>query len=316
MTSPSVGVVIPTFEVKAHLARCLPNIVGSPLKPRVMVVDSSSNDGTVQEARALGADTYVIKKSQFNHGTTRELGRKLLGTDIVVMITPDAYAEDEHMLERLVAPIASGQASVAYARQVPKEGAGFFESFPRLFNYPAESHVRSIDDRAKFGCYLIFCSDSCAAYSNAALDEVGGFRPTISGEDTIAAAMLLRRGHKIAYVAEARVAHSHSYTLVQEFRRHFDTGYYREQYSDVLSLGGLDESYGSKFVVSLFSQLAQTKPWLLPYAVLNTGSKWLGYRFGKASMNWPLWFKRKLSYYDFYWISDEFIKGQMAAQPQ
>jgi rhamnosyltransferase len=314
MTIPTIGVVIPTFEVKKHLSRCLPYIVGSPLKPRVLVIDSSSNDGTVEEAKALGAETHIVKKRQFNHGTTRELGRKLLGTDIVVMITPDAYAQDEHMLGRLVAPIVNGEASVAYARQIPRAGAGFFESFPREFNYPAESHIRSIEDRGKFGSYLIFCSDSCAAYANSALDSIGGFRPTISGEDTIAAAMLLWRGHKIAYVADAKVTHSHRYTLVQELRRHFDTGYYREQYRDVLCLGGVDEGYGSKFVMSLFWQLVRAKPWLIPYAVLNTGAKWAGYRLGRASLDWPLWCKRKLSYYDFYWISDEFLKAKVRAQ--
>lgn len=314
MRNHTVGILIPTLEVKKHLARCLPKILGSPLKPRVLVIDSSSKDGTLEEAKALGAETFVIKRSEFNHGTTREMGRKLLGTDIVVMITPDAYAEDEGMLERLVAPIAQGQASVAYARHIPHEGAGFFESFPRLFNYPVNSHIRSLSDRDKFGCYLIFCSDSCAAYSNAALDDIGGFRPTISGEDTIAAAMLLKHGHKIAYVAEARVRHSHCYTLVQEFRRHYDTGYYREKYRDVLNLGGMAEGYGSKFVVSLFGQLLVSKPWLIPYGVLNTGAKWMGYRLGKASVNWPLWFKKRMSYYNFYWISDEFTKGELKAQ--
>ncbi len=43
-----------------------------------------------------------------NHGYAREVSRKKLGTDIVVMMTPDAYAT-EGMLEKLIQPIVDGR---------------------------------------------------------------------------------------------------------------------------------------------------------------------------------------------------------------
>lgn len=46
----------------------------------------------------------------------------------------------------------------------------------------------------------------------------------IFGEDTIAAAMLLQGGKKIAYVSDAEAYHSHNYTVGQEFKRYFDIG--------------------------------------------------------------------------------------------
>ncbi len=301
--TPSIGIAVITHKAKHHLPKCLPPLIQSPLKPRVLVVNSSSHDGTVELAQELGADTLVIPRADFNHGATREKARKVLNTDIVVMVTPDAYAVDQDVIGKLVAPLINRQTSVAYARQLPHDGAGFFEAFPRYFNYPAQSHIRGLEDLKKWGLYTYFCSNSCAAYLNAALDEIGGFQPVLTGEDTIAVSKLLHLGHKIAYVAEACVQHSHRYSLRQEFRRHFDTGLARKQYQNLLKAEERDEKRGRAYTLQFLKSLTREKPHLLPYGVLTIASKLLGYKMGRASLKAPLWWKKALSSQDFYWIS-------------
>lgn len=298
---PTIGVAVITHASKYHLPRCLPVFLNSPLKPRVLVVNSSSHDGTVEIAKALGAETLVIPRSKFNHGATRELARKHLQTDIVVMITPDAYAAHTDLLEVLTKPLIEQQAAVAYARQIPHEGADFFESFPREFNYPPKSHFRSLLDSDNHGVYTFFCSNSCAAYLNSALDEIGGFEPVLLGEDTVAVARLLHRGHKIAYVANAVVHHSHRYSLLQEFQRSFDTGLARKQYRHLIAAGGKDSKRGKAYALELGKRLWRENRSLLPYAFLQTTVKWLGYQCGKLSFKAPKWVKKSLSSQDFYW---------------
>jgi len=298
---PSIGVAIITHRSKNHLVHCLPPIINSPLKPRVLVVNSSSNDGTVEEAKRQGAETLIVARDQFNHGATRELARQTLNTDIVVMMTPDAYPKDHTTLGALVKPIIEKKATVAYGRQLPHKGAGLFESFPREFNYPEHSHLRSLNDIDKYGIYTFFCSDSFAAYSNDAIESVGGFPAVLLGEDTFVVAKLLYKGHTIAYVAEACVRHSHKYSLTQEFRRHFDTGLARKEYGELLQAGGKDEKRGSAFARSLASRVCREKPHLLPYTFLHLTSKWLGYRLGSLSVNAPTMWKRSFSSQDFYW---------------
>jgi rhamnosyltransferase len=224
MPDPSIGVVIPTFQAAKHLPYCLPPLLQSSLRPRILVIDSSSTDQTIPIAQSMGVETIIIPKNEFNHGRTREKGRLYLNTDIVVMITQDAYAASSETLERLVTPLLQKQASLTYARQLPHVGARFFEAFPRSFNYPEKSHIRSLQDIEEYGVYTFFCSNSCAAYLSCALDEIGGFPTVLFGEDTVVAAKLLHRHHKIAYVASAEVHHSHYYSLKQEFCRHFDIG--------------------------------------------------------------------------------------------
>ncbi|MDP1835276.1 MAG: glycosyltransferase family 2 protein [Chlamydiales bacterium] len=311
MMSETVGVAVITHCSKHHLQRCLPQLLQSPLKPRVLVVNSSSNDGTVEEAERLGAETLVVPRASFNHGSTRERARKFLGTDIVVMITPDAYAIDTSMLTNLLEPILSKKASLAYAKQIPREGAGFLEGFLRDFNYPEISHIRGIEDVAKWGVYSFFCSNSCAAYRNSALDEVGGFPSVLTAEDAFTAANLLRKGHKIAYVAEAVVKHSHDYTLFQELRRHFDTGYVRKQHAHLLNFGSTDQQRGRQYFVELNKRLAKQQPMLLPYAWAHTAAKFLGYALGRLGPRMPLALAKRLSSQDFYWNSDDFHRQRM-----
>ena len=254
----SVGVAVITHSAKHHLPHCLPPILQSSLKPRTLVVNSSSNDGTVELAQELGAETHIIPRADFNHGATREAARKLLGTEYIVMITPDAYALDSSFLETLVSPLLHHEASIAYARQIPHNGANFFEKFSRDYNYPNESHIRSIHDLSHYGVYTFFCSNSCAAYRNSALDEVGGFPTGLFGEDTVAVAKMLHKGHKIAYVADAVVKHSHRYSLQQEFKRHFDIGFSRKDYEDLISAKEGDKNRGKDYVKTMMKQLMQT----------------------------------------------------------
>lgn len=300
-SSSSIGVLIPTFQAAKHLPFCLPPLLQSPLKPRILVIDSSSTDETIEIAQSMGVETVVIPQAEFNHGLTREKGRAYLGTDIVVMITQDAYATSPHMLEKLISPLINKQASISYARQLPHFGAGFFETFPRQFNYPTTSHIRSIDDIDTYGVYTFFCSNSCAAYLSSALDEIGGFSPVLFGEDTVAVAKLLHLKHRIAYIADAEVRHSHDYTLKQEFNRHFDIGLARHSYQHLIQQGGKDTKRGQAYVTSMLKTLGSQRPSLIPYAIIQTAIKLIGYRLGKTCTNAPLWLKKRLSSQKFYW---------------
>lgn len=297
----TIGIALLTLNAEKHLIPCLNPFLQSSLNPKILVVDSASTDGTVSAAEKLGVEVLSIKRHEFNHGRTRELARKYLKTDIVLMMTPDAYAVDPFVLEKLIHPLQQGWASIAYARQIPHLGAGFFEEFPRTFNYPTVSEIRSIADVRRYGSFTFFCSDSCAAYLNDALDEINGFRPVILGEDTIATAELLKKGHKIAYVAEAVVRHSHCYNLREEFCRYFDTGLMRKEYENLLSCSKGVKVRGASFVRQMLSELCKEKPYLLPYAFLHLFSKWAGYYMGHASLNAPLWWKKALSSQKYYW---------------
>lgn len=308
--STTIGIVIPTYNSAQHLPLCLPPLLNSSLKPHILVADASSEDGTAELAAAMGAEVWVLPRKDYNHGLTREAARKRLKTNFVVMMTPDAYAVNHEMLGKLIAPLIEKRAEVAYARQLPREGASLFEAFPRMFNYPESSHIRSLNDKEQFGAYTFFCSNSCAAYTQQALDAVGGFPAVLLGEDTCAVAKILRAGGRIAYVAEAKVRHSHNYSLIEEFQRYFDTGLARSSYNELL--GGLksDGERGFSFFRSFILHLAKHQPRLIPYGCLHSFVKWCGYHSGKLAVCAPDSIKKVLSGQKFYWDSTYYLNSK------
>lgn len=78
MQTKTIGVVVLTLNAEDHLDKVLPPLVNSPLKPKVVVIDSSSHDKTQEMAHSYGVEVVIIPKSEFNHGLTREKGRKIL----------------------------------------------------------------------------------------------------------------------------------------------------------------------------------------------------------------------------------------------
>lgn len=304
---PTVGVAFMTHCSKKHLKHCLPPVLSSSVNPKVLVVNSSSNDGTVEEAERLGADTLVVPRRTFNHGLTREIARKELNTDIVVMMTPDAYSACDDLIETVTRPLREGNAEISYARQIPHEGAKEMETFPRLFNYPAESHIRTIEDVARFGSYLFFCSDNCCAYQNSLLDELGGFPMVLTAEDALICAQALKKGYRVAYTAEAVIRHSHDQNLIDEFRRNYDIGYMRKEFEEVLKGPPSDEKRGLAFAKELFSYLKENNPKLIPYAFLILASRYAGYRLGRLAKYMPDAISKLISSQDYYWTSEPYF---------
>ncbi|MDD5200883.1 MAG: glycosyltransferase family 2 protein [Terrimicrobiaceae bacterium] len=297
----TIGVLIPTLNAERSLSDLLSALLRSPERPKILVLDSESDDRTVEIARGLGVSVLPIQRCQYNHGATREFGRRELNTDIVVMMTQDAIPTGPDMLAELVRPLREGSASVAYARQLPRKGADLFEAFPRAFNYPQNSVIRRIEDARKYGVKTFSCSDSCAAYLNAAVDEIGGFPTILTNEDYFVVAEILRRGGRIAYVAEATVFHSHRFSAIEELRRNFDNGYVRGERREVSALVGPAEKEGASYARAFLLAVARQCPWMLPMAVLHLAAKWGGFRLGFLSPGMPDWWKRLFSSQPGYW---------------
>ena len=299
-----VGIVIPVLNGARDLAFLLPTLLAEPGVDSLLVVDSSSSDQSSEIVRSHDSvQLLTIPRSEFNHGATREQARLLLGVDVVVFLTQDVLPEPG-FLAPLLAPILSGKAAVTYARQLPREGSDFFEAFPRDFNYPAESNHRSLAQASNFGVYTFLCSNSCAAYSNAVLNEIGGFRPILSNEDYIAAARILEAGHQIYYVASSRVRHSHRYTLKAEFQRFFDHGYVRAQNAWIAKRTGFAEGRGFGYARTMLRQLTFSTPQRLPYGIAHLAAKWAGFRLGYfACRAFPRNWCRVFSDQKYYWNS-------------
>jgi len=301
------AVVIPAVNGGRYVDDLMKAICSRGATPEVvLVVDSSSNDGSPARFRAAGAEVLTIARSDFDHGGTRQLAvERLADVPVVVFLTQDAIPADEHAFERLVAAFEDESVAAAYGRQLPRDGAGAAEAHARLFNYPAESCVKSLADAAKLGIKTPFLSNSFAAYRVSALQDVGGFpRRSLFGEDMYVAAKLLVAGHRIAYVAEATVRHSHAYTLGEELRRYFDVGAFHAQNPWIMETFGTAGREGLAYVRSELGYAARNAPLSMPGLLLRDLLKLIGMNLGRREALLPKRLKRRLSMNTRFWDGD------------
>lgn len=295
-----VSVVIPTYNASWYLDAQLKAIRAQTVKDLdILVIDSSSSDGTVDIAKQHAIQTAVIQKEEFDHGGTRTLAGKTRSVgDILVYLTQDALPCDDRAIETLIQPLLAEQnCGAAFGRQIPHQNATPFAQHLRLFNYPAQSYIRTYADRTAFGIKAAFCSNSFAAYRRDALEEVGWFTENlILAEDIHVCARMLMKGYKLRYVADAAVYHSHNYTVTQEFKRYFDLGVFFEKERWLLDEFGRPEGEGIRFVRSEISYLrSHGFLHLLPVSLMRAAAKLMGYKLGHYYRHLPQAVRKRAS---------------------
>ena len=317
MTSPATGdsatttpaksriaLIIPTRNAARHWQELCAGIRKQNLKPdQIVVVDSSSTDGTAVLAREAGFTVVEIDTQDFNHGGTRQFAAEQVPeADILLYLTQDAVPICSDAFRRLVAVFDDPEIGAAYGRQLPRPRATSIEAHARLFNYPAQSAIRSWESRHTLGFKSIFFSNSFGAYRRDALRSVGGFASdVIFGEDTLVVARLHRIGWKTAYVAGAVVEHSHSYTIAEEFRRYFDIGVLHARERWLIDQFGTASGEGRRFVLSELRYLAKNDPWRIPSALIRTLIKYAGYKIGRSESQIAPRIKSRLGMNREYW---------------
>ena len=301
------GVVIPTWNAGRHWSGIDKALRKQGIEPgQVLIVDSSSSDGTGALVRKAGYQLKVIPKESFRHGATRQLAAELLPeSEILVYLTQDAVLCGEKSLENLLEAFSDPEVGGCYGRQLPRAEAGPIERHARLFNYSATPALRTYEDRTELGIRAAFFSNSFAAYRRTAFEEVGGFpRDTIIAEDSTVAARMLMAGWKIAYQPEATVIHSHALTIRQEFSRYFDTGVHHGRERWILDEFGYAGGEGRSFVMSEARYLLENQPSLLPWATVRNINKWCAYQLGRHEHYLPQSLKEVFSSQHGFWVED------------
>ncbi len=291
-----IDVIIPVYKPGEELFSLLDRLLQQTCKPEhIYLVNTEKqyfehliSESDFVKKYAETVSLTHIGREEFDHGKTRADAVKASGADVFVMMTMDALPADKHLLEKLTAPLKEEGIAAAYARQLPKKDCNFLERFTRQFNYSEESFLKTEADLERLGIKTFFCSNVCAAYKREVYDTLGGF-PTkaIFNEDMIYASRVIRAGYGIAYVAEARVFHSHNYSGLQQFHRNFDLGVSQAENPDVFA-NVPSEKEGVRLVEKTTKYLLDRGKllWILKF-YFQCACKYAGYLLGKNYKKLP-----------------------------
>jgi glycosyltransferase involved in cell wall biosynthesis len=165
-----------------------------------IVVDSGSDDGTVEIARSFDCRLVHILKSEFTFGRSLNMGCAAATGDYLVFVSGHCIPAGNRWLNNIVQPLATGLAAYSYGRQIGDDSSRFSEC--QLFRkyYPEASRIQSDD---------FFCNNANAALLRSVWER-HRFDEELTGlEDMELASRLVRQAMKIAYVADAAVLHLH-----------------------------------------------------------------------------------------------------------
>ncbi|WP_136798301.1 glycosyltransferase family 2 protein [Desulfosediminicola ganghwensis] len=301
----NLSIIIPVCNGEKYLRSLFESLASQTLQAEeILVVDSSSTDGSVAICNDFGVDLTIIAREDFDHGGTRTMMAQKARGELLLFMTQDAIPKDDKAVENLVAPFADQeQLAMTYGRQLPRQDASFAAAHLRHFNYLDQSMVRRYQDRKTAGLGTIFTSNSFAAFRASALAEIGYFKDSlIFGEDTFAAGRLLQKGYIAQYVSEAVVYHSHNYKISQEFKRYFDIGVLHTVEASLFKDFGRAERKGGAYFKSGFAEIMQRRRFgLIADFSVRTAMKYLGYKAGKNFEKLPAAVVPELSLHKSWW---------------
>jgi glycosyltransferase involved in cell wall biosynthesis len=214
----SVSVVIPVLDGDRYLERLL-EALALEQPDEILVIDSGSQDRSVEIARAAGVRLIEIDRADFGHGRTRNLGAEQTGGDLICFLTQDAVPEPGWLAAHRAAFELDERVGAAYGPHLPHDDTSpmiarelneFFAGFA-----PGDAPVlQGAGDPS-------FLSNVNACYSRACWEEIRFADVTYAEDQAFGQAMLASDWLKV-YHPRAAVRHAHDYGPVEFMRRYFD----------------------------------------------------------------------------------------------
>jgi glycosyltransferase involved in cell wall biosynthesis len=199
--SRSCSVVIRALNEAEHLPALFSGLLRQSVQPsQIVLVDSGSTDDSVSIAAAHGADIVHIAPADFSFGRSLNLGCATASGEILVFVSAHVYPLNEFWLENLLAPFVDSATVLSYGRQTGDHRTRFSELQLMRQWYP---EVSNPDQTTPF-CNNANCAVRRSWWERFPYDE------QLTGlEDLAWASNALKEGGRLAYRADATVAHIH-----------------------------------------------------------------------------------------------------------
>jgi len=218
VSATTVSAVIPVKNGQRYLGELLSALEQEGVD-EILVIDSGSDDQSVQIARRSGAAVLEIPPEAFGHGRTRNLAAERTSGELICFLTQDATPIPGWLAAYREAFAMRPGVGAAYGPHVPRPDASpmiarELEEFFGSFSPDGVPVIQETGDPT-------FLSNVNACYSRTCWEEIR-FRDVGYAEDQGFGADLLAAGWCKVFHPGAAVLHSHDYGFTDFMRRYFD----------------------------------------------------------------------------------------------
>lgn len=205
--APRASVVIRCYNEAEHIGKLLAELKRQSFTDyEVIVVDSGSDDGTLDIVGSEDVILEHIRKEDFSFGRSLNIGCRAARGEFLVFISAHCYPEHEDWLVNLLAGFDDEKVAVVYGKQRGIPDSHFSER--QIFKswFPEESIARQ---EGPF-------SNNANAAVRRSLWEMNPYDESLTGlEDVAWAQQVMRDGWWVSYRADAGVIHVHDETPSQ-----------------------------------------------------------------------------------------------------
>jgi rhamnosyltransferase len=230
MTARRISIVIPTLNAGPLLERLLAGLAeqAGAFETEVIAIDSGSRDGTLERLRAAGAIVLDAPPGTFNHGDTRNRALDHASSELAVLLVQDAVPAGSHWLTALVQPLLADPAVAgSFGRQRPWPDASRLTSHYHARWVAAQPAGRTVgplsrtafDRMSPMERHLTCAFDNVCSCIRRSVWQQHRFRQAAIAEDLEWGMQVLLAGHKLVYVPDAEVWHSHERSARYELQR-------------------------------------------------------------------------------------------------
>ena len=233
--NPMISVVIPVKNEAAKISACLDGILRQTVSVHeIIIIDSGSTDGTQSIAQGYEKVKLIeIAPSEFNHGSTRNLGVELAEGDFVLMTVGDAKPASSEWIAQLMLPFEDATVAAVCGSQIVEHSkdtnpAEWFRpvSNPTVSYFQFKSSEQFNELHADKKRAATGWDDVTAMYRNEIIRNLP-YRHVTYGEDIMWAVDALCAGLKLSYNPAARVYHYHVENYDTLFKKSINVLYLR-----------------------------------------------------------------------------------------
>lgn len=180
----------------------------------LLVVDSGSNDNTLEQVSFYEHKIIHVKAEDYHPGIVLNNAVDKANTELIVFLNSDTVMLHKDCLEILVNNLKQKSVSAVFARQIARPEAKPWVRRDYELAFP------STEDSPPW----MYFSLPLSGIKKRVWETNPFYTQAWASEDTKMGYDLLQANHIVKYVPQAKVMHSHNYSLKQIFNRRFVEG--------------------------------------------------------------------------------------------